>query len=494
MSRRSAGVLILGCGLLLGSLADATLFVGPWGLNAAVATVAVVGVIGWLRRGQHTTAGPAAVVHAIAALGLAACFVWRDATVLKVLDVLALLVVLGLMASEREGLVRVRYLSGYALRVAGTAAHTALGTPLLATTDVDWSRARGGLLLPRLAAVARGLAITVPIAVVFTVLLAQADAVFAPGLNELFDVDIVWVLRHAIATGACAWLAAGLLRAAVLRSDPLHEPPPRPSWFALGRIEIAMVLGTLDAVFAAFVWVQFRYLFGGSEWVRQVAGLSYSEYARRGFFELAAVTALVLPLLLVAHWLLRPERSADVRAFTVLAGLQVALVLVMLVSAFERMRLYRMEFGLTELRFYTSAFMVWLALVLVWFLITVVPGKREAFANGAVLSAGLALVALHAANPDALMVRANRDAPHGFDLSYALGLSADAAPALLDVAPSLAARDRGLLARALVARWAEPGEPDWRLWSAARAQARTLVHESEAELRGMVRTAEESQP
>src|SRR5262249_31716943 len=146
------------------------------------------------------------------------------------------------------------------------------------------------------------------------------------------------------------------------------------------------------------------------------------------------------------------------------------------------------------LRFYTTAFMLWLAVVLIWFLVTVVPGKREAFARGALLSAAAALVALHAANPDALMVRANRDAPHGFDLAYPLGLSADAPPALLEVAPSLDARARGLLARGLVARWGEPGETDWRLWSAARARARVRVHDSEAELRGMALLAEEAGP
>src|SRR5262249_17966280 len=249
---------------------------------------------------------------------------------------------------------------------------------------------------------------------------------------------------------------AGLLRAAVLRSQPVHEPPPRPSWVAPGRVEITILLRTLGVVFAAFVWVPLRFPFRGSRWGRRgwrVVCLAVARpcvfvgcavYAGGGFFELTAGTALVLPLLLVAHWLLRPERRTDVRTFAVLAGVQVALVLVMLASAFERMRLYRMEFGLTELRFYTTAFMLWLAVVLIWFLVTVVPGKREAFARGALLSAAAALVALHAANPDALMVRANRDAPHGFDLAYALGLSADAAPALLEVAPSLDARARGL--------------------------------------------------
>src|SRR4030095_10853837 len=91
----------------------------------------------------------------------------------------------------------------------------------------------------------------------------------------------------------------------------------------------------------------------------------YPAYARRGFFELCAVTALVLPMLLVAHWLLRPESPREALAFAVLAGAQALLVLVMLVSALERMRLYREEYGLNELRFYTTAFMLWLGVLLV---------------------------------------------------------------------------------------------------------------------------------
>ena len=41
------------------------------------------------------------------------------------------------------------------------------------------------------------------------------------------------------------------------------------------------------------------------------------------------------------------------------------------------MRLYTVQFGLTELRFYTLAFMGWLVLVFGWFVATVLRGRRE---------------------------------------------------------------------------------------------------------------------
>jgi hypothetical protein len=55
------------------------------------------------------------------------------------------------------------------------------------------------------------------------------------------------------------------------------------------------VLGLLDLLFLTFVVIQVRYLFGGAGRVAATAGLTHTEYARRGFFELVTVTALALP-------------------------------------------------------------------------------------------------------------------------------------------------------------------------------------------------------
>ena len=57
------------------------------------------------------------------------------------------------------------------------------------------------------------------------------------------------------------------------------------------------MLGLLDALFLAFVAVQARYFFGGTQRLALLE-LTYAEYARRGFFELLAVAGLVVPLLL----------------------------------------------------------------------------------------------------------------------------------------------------------------------------------------------------
>lgn len=260
--------------------------------------------------------------------------------------------------------------------------------------------------------------------------------------------------------------------------------------FSLGAVEVGVVLGLLNVLFACFVIVQFRYFFGGAARVMSITELTYAEYARRGFFELTWVAGLVLPLLLITHALLqRKERPAVAeRIFRPLAGTQVALLFVIMASAVARMRLYQSEYGLTELRLYTTAFMLWLGLVFIWFAWTVlVRSSRQRFACGALVAAFITVGLLHLLNPDAYIVRANAAharAGRAFDAAYAASLSADAVPALISALPSLSRDERCLVARELSARWSGPAPwEDWRSWSLARSRAWRTVSAHQEELR-----------
>ncbi len=119
------------------------------------------------------------------------------------------------------------------------------------------------------------------------------------------------------------------------------------------------------------------------------------------------VAALALPCLLFMHWLLKKEDPRPERLFRLLSGSAIALLSVIMFSAAYRMRLYQIEFGLTELRLYTTAFMGWLAIVLAWFVITVGRGQANRFAFGALASACGVLLILNALNPDDFIVRVN---------------------------------------------------------------------------------------
>ena len=270
-------------------------------------------------------------------------------------------------------------------------------------------------------------------------------------------------------------------------ASPASSIFPRPS---LGIVEVGVVLGLLDLLFFSFVAVQISYLFGDARHVVNSAGLTFSDYARRGFFELVWVAILALPLLLAAHWLLRKDNVRNERVFRALAGTMVALLFAVMASAVWRMRLYQAAYGLTELRFYTTAFMGWLGVVFVWFVLTVLRGRRERFAFGALAAWLVVLVALHALDPGDLIVRTNLDharaggRPERFDSHYATSLGADAVPALVEAFDGLGERERGAVAASLT-RWLDAeAVGDWRSWNLSRSRAVGAVREREASLRG----------
>lgn len=150
-------------------------------------------------------------------------------------------------------------------------------------------------------------------------------------------------------------------------------------------------------------------------------------------------------------------------------------------SALQRMRLYTETFGLTELRLYTTAFMVWLFAVFAWLAFTVLRGQRDRFAFG-VFVAGLAVViGLNAMNPDGFIVERNvaiADDGRSFDSEYALSLSADSVPALVANFEKVPERERCVVARELRDRYLG-GADDWRSWTLGRARAEDAVRSSD---------------
>jgi hypothetical protein len=278
------------------------------------------------------------------------------------------------------------------------------------------------------------------------------------------------LVLHVALVALFAWVSAGLVREYLFKPKPIDaavEP-----WFRLGATELTVVLALLDLLFLAFVLVQLRYLFGGASLVEARTHLTYAEYARHGFFELVTVAALVLPLLLLADWVRRRDPGSRDRLFQVLAGALILLLFVVMASALQRMRLYQREYGLTELRVYTTGVMLWLAVVFVWTGFTVLRGRRDLFAVGALVSGFAAIFAINVVNPDALIARTNLNRPN-LDLPYLMQLSDDATPELVKALPTLEPRLRQQLALELSYR--KRSKSDWRTWNLSRHRARQAL-------------------
>jgi Domain of unknown function (DUF4173) len=458
------GLTLLGAALLQGVLGDVLFHGVPLGLNVPLWVASFVACLVLLLRGSRAPLGQGRRFM-IAPLVLFAAFVaWRDSPWLLGLDALGMAgaVAVGALRSPAVRLPLADYASG--LLAAGASA-VGGAFPLL-VEDIRWCELGG--TTRRAFAVARGVALAAPLLVLFGSLFVAADVIFQRLLGSLFPSPLVPV-RHAVLVLLWAWVSAGLLRDLVAPRDspaPVSRARPR-----LGIVEIGTALALLDLLFLAFVAVQFRYLFGGRDLVESRAHLTYAEYARHGFFELVAVAALVLPLLLLADWALERKRRRDHVVFAGLAATLVLLLLAVVASALERLWIYQQEYGLTELRVYATALVLWLGIVLLWFCGTVLRRRRRSFAVGALVAGFAAVVAMNVLNPDALIARTNVARPR-VDVGYLARLSDDATPTLLRALPSLSPPERRRLRAALLAR---SESSDWRAWNLDRSRAAAAI-------------------
>ncbi|MEO8201461.1 MAG: DUF4173 domain-containing protein [Gemmatimonadota bacterium] len=458
-----------------GLAADTLLRSESWGINILLFGVVLGTTLLLLQLAGRVTIPPSARWFLGLAILSLASFGWRDSDALNLLALAMSFGCLSMAAYVAQGgswsrSGSLQYLSAVARNGIGCG----LGILPLFLLDVTWSRKeQAGTRL--WVSVGRGLLLALPPVVLIASLFASADPVF----GSFFAFDFDTIITHVMVIGFGFWVASGYGRELLLARPVVPMLTSAPGKGRWGFTETLILMGSVNAVFAAFLAVQIGVFFGGSAFVEAHAGVSYAEYAREGFFDLVAVAAFVLPLILLADWCSSRQNQKERAIFRALSYLLLVFLFAVLLSAVQRMRIYQESYGLTELRLYTMAFMAWLTCVFAWFGWTVLRDQRERFAPGAAILALLCLLVLHLINPDRLIVRTNLErarAGRPFDAAYAAMLGGEAMPDLIQSLPTLLPDDQcqvlGRLPRRLTI------VPDWRSWNLARSAAAPLIRDA----------------
>ncbi|MDQ3131646.1 MAG: DUF4173 domain-containing protein [Acidobacteriota bacterium] len=534
------GLEILQAAVLLGVLGDVLLRETPWGLNVFlfIGALAAAMMMLFLRRKREFWNKQTMFLHA-ALVFFAVMFVWRDSMELKIFDTAAILTILAILTLPALRIkTRVAGVFHYFIGFLWSGVSAACAPFVILFSDIGWKTIPQTGWSKHLIAVLRGLAIALPLLLIFGALFVAADAVFQGIVERTFDIQPDVVVGHLMLAGFLSWITAGYLRGSLFGSllgenpqnsaetkseikplnlsvtdeikeetqsnndanenakDTANEKPKKwdlsdfdnsvlPPIFTLGAIETVIVLGLINLLFLGFVIVQIPYLFGGMELVQNTPDFKLAEYARRGFGELVTVAALVLPILLVSHWLLRKDNALNEKIYRVLAGIQIVLLFVIMISAAQRLFLLtgNLGYGLTTIRFYPMVVMIWLALIFVWFSLTVLRGFREQFAWGALWLAIFVLGTLHVFNPDEYIVNTNirlMQAGRAFDSKYNSSLSDDAAPALLEALPTMSFEQQCTVKWQFSQRLEKARtEKDFRTWNFSRWSALDAMTENQ---------------
>jgi hypothetical protein len=330
----------------------------------------------------------------------------------------------------------------------------------------------------RVRAWVRGLALTLPVLLVFALLLAQADPTFARWRDTLDALVSSWeFLPRVIFFTALLGLAVGAYGYAITDAAPPLATTQREPVRWLGSTERVMLLAAVTALLWLFLALQIGYFFGTLP-SAAASGMTFAEYARRGFAELTIVASASAVLILLSEQC--GQRDRHERLARLVAYALVVAVLLLLASAFYRVRLYEAAYGFTTARLYAQAYMTVVAAALLLLAVEVArvldTGRlfRRTAAVGTVL-----LVALLYWNHEAWIARRNieRFASTGkIDVAYLTNeLSPDALPTIVDQLASLPEPTQAELRAAIQKRYATGttlADGRWFEWNRSRISAR----------------------
>lgn len=586
--RTRTGLEILLAALVIGLMGNLLLRQVPWGVNAflfvTAFTTAMVVLMARFRPELLT-------IRTLALQGamvfFASMFLIRDSIEIRTYDTFAIIIIMGVLVLPNFGLnQRISGVFHYALGFLWSGINSVFGSFLLLGADIEWKAMPGNRLSKSIFSVLRGVAIALPLLLIFGALFMAADAAFENFANNVVNFKIDEIVSHVMLTAFLSWLVAGYFRGSLVdhlvnagaatakaavspipdsndvpktevkvstapdivqnlsadtenetgplpdnatilehinRSDPPNAPeikteetkpatesepakpatanaePKKPDWqnwdntrfpqaFTLGTVETVIILGLVNVLFISFVLFQLPYLFGGMDLVQATPDLKLADFARRGFGELVAVAFLVLPMLLASHWLLRRDNARNEIIFRVFAGVQVGLLFVIMASAMQRLILLTGEvgYGWTTIRFYPMVFMIWLAVVFAWFAMTVLRGKRNNFAWGALWSAIVILGVTNLMSPDDFIARKNlqlMQQGREYDSYYNANLSDDAIPVIFQHLDTMSNSDRcqtlqKLYWRLNEARSISNNEGDWRSFNFSRERTYQLLEDN----------------
>ncbi|MDR1464222.1 MAG: DUF4173 domain-containing protein [Oscillospiraceae bacterium] len=309
---------------------------------------------------------PIPVLCGITALGLSAVFAVQSD---PLLHGILFPVISGLTAIYLAGIYQaLRYDTGSLLTLAD-AARILFLLPFLHIADsltVLFRGAKGQK--SRIGLILAGVGAAVPVLLISGALLASADAAFSGALQLILShiKDFLFQLLLAVLLFFPLYSLLFSLHCGMETFDGKRRAELQP-----GKMEPAVSIAFLSALsllYVGYLFSQLAYFFNA---FRGILPQDYTvaDYARRGFFEMCAVAALNLLLLLLWNRLTRPKDGHPLAALRALGAFVCVFTLLLIATAESKMILYIRSFGMTRLRIMTASFMLLLALAFLLLLV-----------------------------------------------------------------------------------------------------------------------------
>lgn len=342
-----------------------------------------------------------------------------------------------------------------------------------------------------------GLVIALPLVLLLAFLLYNGDDAFH-GMLDGIDLGRFpeRLLSLLLAVPVFVFLFSRLFCLREISREPQEESDK-----GLDPVVLTFFLLGISLVYLAYLFSQLSYFFDGfMGFLPQ--NFTYAEYARRGFFELSAVSVINIVILILCIALCRKKEGKLPLSVKLPLLFLCCFSLVLVLTEVAKMKMYMDNYGLTRLRILTTLFTVFLAVVFLALVVRLFIRKTP-YMKIAVIAGAVLVVALSFVNIDGVIARYNVQAYRDgtlktIDVQTITELNDAAVPSLLELAADHDPAIANPAAESLYWRWKwlhEPGpwdadnrtyktgklkDYDWRGYDRVSWQARELLLENES--------------
>ncbi len=258
-----------------------------------------------------------------------------------------------------------------------------------------------------------GIALAIIPTTIVTVLLISADEAFLNLTEKLFKdifTDIPEGILYFLFSIPLSMYVYGMLYAGITheKKDSMTREKNEKAMSLLRFTPTLLSCAAITPiilVYLLFFFSQTSYFLSAFSGIRP-ENITFAEYARKGFFELTAVSVINMIIILVAYTFTKRSENKPSRAIRGYVITLSAITLALIAIALSKMFMYIGAYGLSRLRVYTTWFMLLLALVFVIIIIKQI-SLRFNFARTLAFGFTVMFVALVFCNTDVIVAKYN---------------------------------------------------------------------------------------
>jgi hypothetical protein len=278
-----------------------------------------------------------------------------------------------------------------------------------------------------------GILISVPLLFIILNLLIEADTQFERLINmlpQLISFRVEYIFRLVIIL-IYTFGFFGFMQVLLQKKNP-HVPKEGVSnSIVMDGIITLTVLILFNIVYILFIAVQFKYFFSGT----LGDGLTYAEYARKGFFELLFVSLINLSITIAVITFTKSVFGPLKKAIHLAMSVLVLSSGVILVSAIMRISMYEDAYGFTITRVLAHSFMIFLMVILAYTLVKIWLEKLSLF-HFYFIASLIYYVGINTVNLDKIIVDKNMarfETTGKIDIHYLSNMSATGILGLIEL-------------------------------------------------------------